>query len=73
MIEAYLKDKKRVIPSAAFCEGEYGIDGYFIGVPAVIGAGGVERILEVELTEQESNLLGSTLEKVKATVAETGL
>jgi malate/lactate dehydrogenase len=39
----------------------------------VIGAGGVERILEVELTEQESNLLGSTLEKVKATVAETGL
>ncbi|MEE2876562.1 MAG: malate dehydrogenase [Candidatus Neomarinimicrobiota bacterium] len=73
MIEAYLKDKKRVIPSAAYCEGEYSIDGYFIGVPTVIGAGGVEKILEVELTEQESDLLQSTLEKVKATVSEIGL
>ena len=42
MAEAYLKDKKRVIPSAALCEGEFGVDGYFIGVPTVIGAGGIE-------------------------------
>lgn len=73
MVEAYIKDKKRVIPSAAYCEGEYGIDGYFIGVPAVIGAGGIEKILEVELTEEESNFLQNTLDKVKLTVQETGL
>lgn len=73
MVEAYLKDKKRVIPSAARCEGEYGIDGYFIGVPCVIGAGGIEKILEIELTENEKQLLANTLEAVRKTVAETGL
>ena len=73
MMEAYLKDKKRVIPSAARCEGEYGIDGYFIGVPCVIGAGGIEKILEIELTENEKQLLANTLEAVRKTVAETGL
>ena len=72
MVEAYLKDKKRVIPSAARCEGEYGIDGYFIGVPCVIGAGGIEKILEIELTENEKQLLANTLEAVRKTVAETG-
>lgn len=73
MVEAYLKDKKRVIPSAARCDGEYGIEGYFIGVPCVIGGGGVERILEIELTEDEKGLLANTLHSVKKTVAETGL
>ena len=73
MVEAYLKDKKRVIPSAARCEGEYGVDGYFIGVPCVIGAGGVEKILEIELTESEKESLANTLSAVKKTAAETGL
>ncbi|MCH8069288.1 MAG: malate dehydrogenase [Candidatus Marinimicrobia bacterium] len=73
MAEAYLKDKKRVIPSAAFCEGEYGINGYFIGVPCVIGAGGIERILEVSLSDDEKALLNNTLTVVKKTVEETGL
>ena len=73
MAEAYLKDKKRVIPSAALCEGEYGINGYFIGVPCVIGGGGVEKILEITLTDDEKKLLENTLNKVKSTVAETGL
>lgn len=73
MIESYLKDKKRVIPSAAYCEGEYGINGYFIGVPAIIGANGVEKILEVTLTKKEVAQLEKTLEKVKVTVLETGL
>lgn len=73
MVEAFLKDKKRVIPSAARCEGEFGIDGYFIGVPCVIGAGGVERILEIDLTEEEKGSLDNTLEAVKKTVEETGL
>ena len=49
MAESYLKDKKRVLPCAALCEGEFGIDGYFIGVPTVIGKDGIEKILEFEL------------------------
>ncbi len=73
MAESYLRDKKRVIPCASLCEGEFGIDGYFIGVPSVIGAGGVERILEFELQEKEKNALNDTLEAVKNTVAETKL
>jgi len=73
MVEAYLKDKKRVIPSAALCEGEYGIDGYFIGVPCVIGADGIEKVLEIDLTDDEKAALANTAEHVKEVVAETGL
>jgi len=53
MAEAYLKDKKRVLPCAAHLAGEYGVDGLFIGVPVVIGAGGVERVVEIELDADE--------------------
>ena len=73
MAEAFIRDKKRVIPCASLCEGEFGIDGYFIGVPSVIGAGGVENILEFVLTDEEQSELNYTLEAVKKTVAETGL
>ena len=73
MAEAFIRDKKRVIPCASLCEGEFGIDGYFIGVPSVIGAGGVENILEFTLTDEEQSELNYTLEAVKKTVAETGL
>ena len=73
MIEAYLKDKKRLIPSAAYCEGEYGINGYFIGVPAFIGSDGVEKIIEISLTKNEIEQLEKTLQQVKVTVLETGL
>ncbi len=73
MAEAYLLDKKRVIPCASLCEGEFGIDGYFIGVPSVIGSGGVEKILEFDLLESEKEELGNTLNAVKKTVSETGL
>ena len=73
MAEAYLKDKKRVIPSAALCEGEFGVDGYFIGVPTVIGAGGIEKILEFKLLPEEQEMLNKTLTAVKKTVAETKL
>jgi malate dehydrogenase len=51
MAESYLKDKKRVLPAAAYLEGQYGVDGLYVGVPIVIGAGGVERIVEIELDE----------------------
>ena len=73
MAESYLRDKKRVIPCASLCEGEFGIDGYFIGVPTVIGSGGVERILEFDLSDDEKSELNNTLEAVKKTVSETGL
>ena len=73
MTESYLKDKKRVIPCASLCEGEFGIDGFFIGVPTVIGSGGVEKILEFDLHDDEKAALNETLDAVKKTVAETGL
>ena len=73
MAESYIRDKKRVIPCASLCEGEFGIDGYFIGVPTVIGAGGVEKVLEFSLTEDEKSELNNTLDAVKKTVADTGL
>ena len=73
MAEAFIRDKKRVIPCASLCEGEFGIEGYFIGVPSVIGAGGVENILEFSLTDEEQSELNYTLETVKKTVEETGL
>ena len=53
MAESYLKDKKRVLPCAAYLTGQYGIDGLYIGVPVVIGAGGVEKIVEIELNPAE--------------------
>ncbi len=70
MAEAFLLDKKRVIPSAALCEGEYGVDGYFLGVPCVIGRGGIERILEFELTDEEREELHKTADAVKQLVEE---
>lgn len=70
MAESYIKDKKRVLPCAAKCEGEYGIDGLFIGVPCRIGAGGVEKIYEITLQDDEKNLLAETVEAVKKTVSE---
>ena len=73
MAESYLKDKKRVIPSAALCEGEFGVNGYFIGVPAVIGAGGIEKILTFKLLPHEQEMLNNTLKAVEKTVAETKL
>ncbi|SVD13628.1 uncharacterized protein METZ01_LOCUS366482, partial [marine metagenome] len=73
MAESYIRDKKRVIPCASLCDGEFGIDGYFIGVPSVIGSSGVERILEFDLKDEEKKSLNDTLEAVKKTVEETGL
>ena len=73
MAESYLRDKKRVIPCATLCNGEFGIDGYFIGVPTVIGSNGVEKILDFKLKANEQEALNQTLEAVKKTVIETGL
>ena len=73
MAESYLKDKKRVLSGAALLEGEYGITGYFIGVPMLIGAGGVEKVFEVKLTDDEKAALMNSLEAVKKAVVETKL
>jgi malate dehydrogenase len=73
MAESFLKDKKRVIPCASLCEGEFGIDGFFIGVPTVIGSTGVEKVLEFTLSRDEKSELSKTLVAVEKTVSETGL
>jgi len=73
MAESFLKDKKRVLPAAALCEGEYGINGLFIGVPIMIGAKGLEKIFEIKLTPEENAMLQKTAGVVKNTVAETKL
>jgi malate dehydrogenase len=53
MVEAIVRDKKRLIPCAAYCDKEYGVGGYYVGVPVILGSNGVEKIIELELTEQE--------------------
>src|SRR4029077_6133709 len=57
MVEAILKDKKKILPCAAYLEGEYGIRGLFVGVPAKLGAKGIEQIIEIKLTPQEKSEL----------------
>lgn len=73
MAESYLRDKKRVLPCAAYLEGEYGIKGYYIGVPVIIGSKGVEKVLEIKLTQEEKDMLMNSLEAVKKATAETKL
>jgi len=65
MAEAILKDKKKILPCAAYLEGEYGIHGYYVGVPCKLGAGGLEEIVEVELTPEESDALKRSAAAVK--------
>ncbi len=65
MAESYLKDKKRVLPCAAYLTGQYGVDGLYIGVPVVIGAGGVEKIIEIEFTAEEQAMFDASVEAVK--------
>jgi malate dehydrogenase len=73
MAEAVLSDSKRVMPCAAYLEGEFGIDGYFLGVPVVLGDKGVERILEFELTEDEKTALEDSVAAVSKQMEATGL
>ena len=57
MVEAIVKDKKRILPCAAYCNGEYGIKGLFVGVPTVLGAGGVEKVIAIDLNAAEKKLM----------------
>ncbi len=69
MVEAIVKDKKRLIPCAAYCDKEYGVGGYYVGVPVILGAGGVEKIVELNLTSSEKEAFGKSVAAVKSLVA----
>jgi len=73
MAESFLKDKRRILACAALCEGEYGINGLFIGVPCMISGKGIEKIYEIKLTDEEDSMLQNTVAGVKKTVEETRL
>jgi len=70
MAESYLRDKKRILPCAAYLDGEYGASGIYMGVPVVIGAGGVERIIEIQLKASEKKEMDKSIEHVKKLIAE---
>lgn len=71
MVEAVVKDKKRLIPCAAYCDKEYGVGGYYVGVPVILGAGGVEKIVELELDSEEKAAFQKSVDAVKSLVAVT--
>jgi malate dehydrogenase len=73
MVEAILKDKKKILPCAAYLEGEYGIRGLFVGVPAKLGAKGIEQIIEIKLTPEEKAALDKSAAAVKELVGVIGV
>jgi malate dehydrogenase len=73
MVEAILKDKKKILPCAAYLQGEYGIEGYYIGVPCKLGAGGLEEIVEIKLTAEEDAALKKSAAAVKELCAVIGV
>ena len=73
MVEAILKDKKKILPCAAYLQGEYGIDGLYVGVPCKLGAGGLEQIIEIKLTSEEQAALQKSADAVKELCAIIGV
>jgi malate dehydrogenase len=71
MVESIIRDKHRVLPCAAYCDEEYGVGGYFVGVPCVLGRNGVEKVLEVELDAREKELFEASVQHVKDLCAAT--
>lgn len=65
MADAFLKDKKRLLPCAAFVDGAYGLEGLYVGVPVIVGAGGVERIVEIQLNDDEQEMFDNSVNAVK--------
>jgi malate dehydrogenase len=65
MVESFLKDQKRVLPTCAFLKGEFGVDGLYVGVPVVIGAGGAEKILELKLDAEEQAMMDKSVKAVR--------
>jgi malate dehydrogenase len=73
MVEAILKDKKKILPCAAYLEGEYGIKGLYVGVPVKLGSKGIEQIIQIKLTPEEKAALDKSAEAVKELVAVIGV
>ncbi len=69
MAEAYLKDQKRLLPCAAYVDGAYGLNGMYVGVPTILGAGGVERIVDIKLNADEQAMMNKSIDAVKGLVA----
>ncbi|MBX7143218.1 MAG: malate dehydrogenase [Oligoflexia bacterium] len=69
MAEAYLHDKKKLMPVAAYCNGEYGVKGIYLGVPVILGAGGVEKVIEIELSAQEKGQLEKSVSSVRSVIS----
>ena len=69
MVEAIVKDKRRMIPCAAYCDSEYGVGGYYVGVPVVLGGNGVEKVVELELEPQEKADFKNSVDAVQELVA----
>ena len=72
MAESYLKDKRRLLPCAAWVDGQYGLDGIYVGVPVIIGENGVEKVVEIELNAEEQAMLDKSINAVKGLVEATG-
>jgi len=70
MVEAIIYDTKRLLPVCAYLQGEYGVDGYYVGVPAVIGSTGIEKVIEFELDEEEQGAFDNSINAVKTLVAD---
>ena len=68
MAESYLKDQKRLLPCAAYVDGAYGLNGFYVGVPTVIGAGGIERVVEISMDKDEQAMFDSSVKAVKGLV-----
>jgi len=73
MAESFIKDQKRVLACAAMLEGEYGVNGYYVGVPVVIGSEGVEKVLEVKLTDDEKKLFDESVQHVEKLIGQINL
>jgi malate dehydrogenase len=71
MAESYLRDKKRLLPCAAYLTGQYGVSGIYVGVPVIIGAGGVEKIVEIAMTDDEKKMFDHSVNAVKGLVEAT--
>jgi malate dehydrogenase len=69
MAEAYLKDQKRLLPCAAWVDGAYGLKGMYVGVPTIIGAGGIERVVDIKLDRPEQEMFQKSVDAVKGLVA----
>jgi malate dehydrogenase len=72
MVRAIVKDKKRVLPCASYCNTEYGANGYFIGVPVILGKNGVEKVIELQLNDEEKEDFSRSVEHVKGLIASLG-